>query len=266
MLAHLRVDDREQAAPHTHRAPRAEHGSNSQELPRRADAISKAGVRRLDTGRVVCHGRERQRGPTLTSLRRFTPPPPDARLQRQAGVRHLGRGTRQPPGVADVFSANALVSISVPVGPCRLSLSPKPSVRPGPSGRLLLFACSPGLRYCNATIWIVRASPPARSLRPRAQSARAAFSRQTPAACIGSAPPSPAFSSAPLSARTEAPRPHARLSLTWASAPLRASAFPAGRAASAGTGDPASISGLSNVLDSLCVQKGGGPSASRPVA
>ena len=47
-------DDPEQAAPHTHRAPRAEHGSNSQELPRRADAISKAGVRRPDTGRVVC--------------------------------------------------------------------------------------------------------------------------------------------------------------------------------------------------------------------
>ena len=57
VLAHLRADDREQAVPHTHRAPRAEHGSNSQELPRRADAISKAGVRRLDTGRVVCHGR-----------------------------------------------------------------------------------------------------------------------------------------------------------------------------------------------------------------
>ena len=66
VLAHLRADDREQAAPHTHRAPRAEHGSNSQGLPRRADAISKAGVRRLDTGRVVRHGRERQRRPTLT--------------------------------------------------------------------------------------------------------------------------------------------------------------------------------------------------------
>jgi hypothetical protein len=42
--------------------------------------------------------------------------------------------------------------------------------------------------------------------------------------------------------------------------------FPAGRAASAGTGDPASISGLSNVLDSLCVQKKGRPFASRPDA
>jgi hypothetical protein len=55
VLAHLRADDRGQAAPHTHRAPRAEHGSNSQGLPRRADAISKSGVRRLDTGRVVRH-------------------------------------------------------------------------------------------------------------------------------------------------------------------------------------------------------------------
>jgi len=60
VLAHLRADDREQAVAHTHRAPRAEHGSNSQELPRRADAISKAGVRRLDTGRVVCHGLSRE--------------------------------------------------------------------------------------------------------------------------------------------------------------------------------------------------------------
>ena len=39
---------------------------------------------------------------TPGSLRRFTPPAPDARLQRQAGVRHLGRGRRRPPGVADV--------------------------------------------------------------------------------------------------------------------------------------------------------------------
>jgi hypothetical protein len=56
VLAHLRADDREQAVPHTHRAPRAKHGSNSQGLPRRADAISKAGVRWPDTGRVVRHG------------------------------------------------------------------------------------------------------------------------------------------------------------------------------------------------------------------
>ena len=63
MLAHLRADDREQAAPHTHRAPRAEHGSDSQGLPRRADAISKAGVRRPDTGRVVRHDLDRQRQP-----------------------------------------------------------------------------------------------------------------------------------------------------------------------------------------------------------
>ena len=66
LLAHLRANDREQAAPQTHRAPRAEHGSNSQGLPRRADAISKSGVRRPDTGRVVRHGRERQRRPALT--------------------------------------------------------------------------------------------------------------------------------------------------------------------------------------------------------
>jgi hypothetical protein len=55
VLAHLRADDQEQAAPETQRAPRAEHGSNSQGLPRRADAISKAGVRWPDTGRVVRH-------------------------------------------------------------------------------------------------------------------------------------------------------------------------------------------------------------------
>ena len=54
MLAHLRADDREQAAPHT---PRAAGGAWEQQsgLPRRADAISKAGVRRPDTGRVVRH-------------------------------------------------------------------------------------------------------------------------------------------------------------------------------------------------------------------
>jgi hypothetical protein len=56
VLAHLRADDREQAAPHTQRAPRVEHGSNSQGLPRRADAISKD-VRRPDTGSVVRHVR-----------------------------------------------------------------------------------------------------------------------------------------------------------------------------------------------------------------
>ena len=55
VLAQVRAGDREQAAPHTHRVPRAEHGSNSQGLPRRADAISKAGVRRPDSGRLVCH-------------------------------------------------------------------------------------------------------------------------------------------------------------------------------------------------------------------
>jgi hypothetical protein len=55
VLAHLRVGVPEQAAPHTNRAPRAEHGSNCQGLPRGVDAISKAGVRRPDTGRVARH-------------------------------------------------------------------------------------------------------------------------------------------------------------------------------------------------------------------
>ena len=41
VLAHPRADDREQAAPHRRRAPRAEHEANSQGRPRRADAISK---------------------------------------------------------------------------------------------------------------------------------------------------------------------------------------------------------------------------------
>ena len=51
----------------THIARRGrKHGSNSQGLPRRADAISRAGVRELDTGRVVRHGGERQRRPALT--------------------------------------------------------------------------------------------------------------------------------------------------------------------------------------------------------
>jgi LD-carboxypeptidase N-terminal domain len=36
VLAHFRANDRKQAAPHTHRAPRGEHGSNGQGLPRRA--------------------------------------------------------------------------------------------------------------------------------------------------------------------------------------------------------------------------------------
>jgi hypothetical protein len=42
-------------AAHTSRAG-AEHGSNSQGMPRRARAISKPGVRGLDTGRLVRHG------------------------------------------------------------------------------------------------------------------------------------------------------------------------------------------------------------------
>ena len=69
VLAHLRADDREQAAPHTNRAPRAEHGSNGQGLPRRADAILKAGVRRLDTGRALGHASSRATGPAFTSGR-----------------------------------------------------------------------------------------------------------------------------------------------------------------------------------------------------
>jgi hypothetical protein len=36
-------------------APRAEHARDSKGLPRRGDAISKAGVRRPDTGRVIRH-------------------------------------------------------------------------------------------------------------------------------------------------------------------------------------------------------------------
>ena len=99
VLAHLRADDREQAVPHTHRAPRAEHGSNSQELPRRADAISKACVRRLDTGRVVCHGRERQRRPMLTiasTIRatRAGRSPPTDRERREPAPRRKRRGLR----------------------------------------------------------------------------------------------------------------------------------------------------------------------------
>ena len=76
---------------------RAEHGSNSEGLPRRADAISKAGVRRPDTGRVVCHERTRQRGPTLTvastihAVRAGRSPPTD-RARRQAASRQSGTG------------------------------------------------------------------------------------------------------------------------------------------------------------------------------
>ena len=54
VLAHLRAMTRGKRR-RAHIAPRAEHGSNSHGLPRRADAISKAGVRRPDTGRVVRH-------------------------------------------------------------------------------------------------------------------------------------------------------------------------------------------------------------------
>ena len=58
--AHLRADDREQAAPHTHRAPRGGGWEQQPGLPRRAEAISKAGVRRPDTGRAVRHGPRRR--------------------------------------------------------------------------------------------------------------------------------------------------------------------------------------------------------------
>ena len=65
------------------------------------------------------------------SLRRFTPPPPNARVQRQAGVRHLGPGAMAAAGRgARVHSAKALVSMSVPGGPWPLALSPK-RARPG---------------------------------------------------------------------------------------------------------------------------------------
>ena len=50
----------------------------------------------------LCHASERQprrRRHSLSSSRRLAA---DARVQRQAGVRHLGRSTRQPPGVAHV--------------------------------------------------------------------------------------------------------------------------------------------------------------------
>jgi hypothetical protein len=50
VLADLRVDDGEQAVPRMHRAPRAEHGSDSQGLPRRADAISKDVMSRVPVG------------------------------------------------------------------------------------------------------------------------------------------------------------------------------------------------------------------------
>jgi hypothetical protein len=74
----------------THRAPRAEHGSNSQGLPRRADAISKAGVRRPDTGRVVCHVSNHvdEGDRTITfSLATWTPRHPVGDVQSPAGSR-----------------------------------------------------------------------------------------------------------------------------------------------------------------------------------
>ena len=101
VLAHLRVDDREQAAPHTHRAPRAGDGSNSQGPPRGADAISKAGVRRLDTGRVVRHDLDRQGPPGRDRLR----PNAAVRLRRTAPAArrsHSGRAivsTRPEPAM-----------------------------------------------------------------------------------------------------------------------------------------------------------------------
>jgi hypothetical protein len=56
VLAHLRADDREQAGPRTHVARRRRSmGATVTGLPRRADAISKAGVRLPDTGRVLRH-------------------------------------------------------------------------------------------------------------------------------------------------------------------------------------------------------------------
>jgi len=64
VLAHHRPDDREQAAPHTRPAPRAEHGSNSQGLPCHPEAIPKAGVRRPDTERMLRHASDRQHSQT----------------------------------------------------------------------------------------------------------------------------------------------------------------------------------------------------------
>ncbi len=58
VLAHPRADDREQAAPHTHRAPRAEHGINSQGVatPRRCNLES-----RRPSARHGTRGSPRQR-------------------------------------------------------------------------------------------------------------------------------------------------------------------------------------------------------------
>ena len=52
--------------------------------------------------RLLCHGRERHRRLTLTIASTIHPTCAGRSPQRQAGVRHLGRGRRRPPGVADV--------------------------------------------------------------------------------------------------------------------------------------------------------------------
>ena len=147
VLAYFRADDRDQAAPHTHRAPRAEHGSNGQGLPRRADAISKAGVRRPDTGRVVRHERERQSrqdralaiawkhapNPALPAPR--SPPRAALSLARERFAEKRASGSRPCPVVR------------------RSCLRPNPSVRPGAlrTTAFIFSAVDGSLSGCHAS-------------------------------------------------------------------------------------------------------------------
>jgi hypothetical protein len=109
------------------------------------------------------HGRERQRGPTLTITSTIhatyagRSPPTASRL------RHLGRGTRQPPGVAHVcflrVCSSACRGRLDPGGSC---LRPDPIVRGLDPARLLLLSRPRGPRCCNAT----QHSPVQRSAAP----------------------------------------------------------------------------------------------------
>jgi hypothetical protein len=153
VLAHLRAGDREQAAPHTHRAPRAEHARNSQGLPRRADAISKAGVRRPDIGRVVCHDQdrrsrghsERQRERRRSALRRhhgdsegrrLVPPFGDEHVSDEAGPHNRIR-QRRAVAAGLRLGDGPLVSSSpaLTIGSPRMRLPSSPLLAPSEGRR-----------------------------------------------------------------------------------------------------------------------------------
>jgi hypothetical protein len=111
-------------------------------MPRTAPNSRRAHVSRLSLWPLPTHRagyclgddpRVRSRSPTAGADLRFARPAGDVAtfdIKRQAGVRRLGRGYAAAAGRGGrVLSANALVSMSVPVGLWRLSLPPNSRCR-----------------------------------------------------------------------------------------------------------------------------------------